>query len=309
VYHNLILPYEPSIANHFSVSCFTSRGICLTDPPPQRIKNKNGEMVYNPLYKKKNEFIHYITKNHQYYCTTLSELALQVKEGRETLVKRAAARLNLFYDSVLIDEFQDFREYDYELIVKLAKHLDNVLLVGDYYQHSVSAKNNTGKPFKTAKGDVPYYAFVDEVVKAGFEVDTTTLSRSRRCSIDVCNYVSRKLGINISSTGSHEGAVIWINENIHEILRNDKITKLVYSDAIKYSFQALNWSYSKGDTMDCACVILTKDFEHLSNDNFTTEKISVSTLNKLYVAMTRSRGNLYLIKSSTFKEIQDLYRI
>lgn len=79
---------------------------------------------------------------------TLSELALQVKEGRDSLIKRAAARLNMFYDSVLIDEFQDFREFDYELIMKLAKHLNDILLVGDYYQHSVSARNNTGKPLK-----------------------------------------------------------------------------------------------------------------------------------------------------------------
>ena len=121
VYHNLILPYEPSIANHFSVPHFASRGICLTDPPPQRKKNKNGDMIFNPLYSKKDELTHYVTKKCQYYCATLSELALQVKEGRDSLIKRAAARLNLFYDSVLIDEFQDFREYDYELIVRLAK--------------------------------------------------------------------------------------------------------------------------------------------------------------------------------------------
>lgn len=307
VYHNLILPYEPSIANHFSAPRFTSRGICLTDPPPQRIKGKNGEMVYNPLYRKKDTLTHYVTKKRQYYCATLSELALQVKEGRDSLIKRAATRLNMFYDSVLIDEFQDFREFDYELIIKLAKHLKNVLLVGDYYQHSVSARNNTGKPFKTSKGDVPYANFIESVLKAGFEVDTTTLSASRRCSADVCNYVRNKLGIDISSTGNNKGQVIWADNIANEVLSNDQITKLVYSEAARYSFSALNWSYSKGDTVDCACVILTNDFEKLAEDNFSIKEISISTLNKLYVAMTRSRGDLYLIKSSTFKKLQDTY--
>ena len=47
-------------------------------------------------------------------------------------------------DKIEIDEFQDFREDDYELIVKLTKRLNNVVLVGDYYQHSVSGRNNTG---------------------------------------------------------------------------------------------------------------------------------------------------------------------
>lgn len=307
VYHNLILPYEPSIANHFSAPRFTSRGICLTDPPPQRIKNANGEVVNNPLYRKKDKLTHYVTKKHQYYCATLSELALQVKEGRDSLVKRAAARLNMFYDSVLVDEFQDFREYDYELIMKLAKSLNNVLLVGDYYQHSVSARNNTGKPFKTTKGEVSYEDFVAGILKAGFEVDTTTLSKSRRCSTDICDYVRSKLGVRITSNGDHVGQVIWADGIASDVLSNDRITKLIYSEATKYSFPVLNWSYSKGDTIDCACVILTKDFEKLDEETFSTEKVSPSTLNKLYVAMTRSRGDLYLIKGSTFKKLCGTY--
>ena len=181
------------------------------------------------------------------------------------------------------------------------------MLVGDYYQHSVSARNNAGKPFKTPKGDISYADFVECVKKAGFEVDTATLSKSRRCSEDVCNYISDKLEIDITSTGDHEGQVIWADNIANDVLSNDQITKLVYSEATKYSFPALNWSYAKGDTVDCACVILTKDFEKLAEDKFSIKKISISTLNKLYVAMTRSRGNLYLMKSSTFKKLQDAY--
>lgn len=306
VYHNLILPYEPSIANHFSVPHFASRGICLTDPPPQRKKNKKGDMIFNPLYSKKDKLSHYVTKKCQYYCAALSELALQVKEG-DSLIKRAASRLNLFFDYILIDEFQDFREYDYELIIRLAKYLDNILLVGDYYQHSVSARNNTGKPFKTPKGDVSYSDFVDGVTKAGFEVDATTLSKSIRCSVDVCNFISEKLKISIASTGDQAGQVIWADNIANDILNNEQITKLVYSEAAKYSFPAVNWSYSKGDTMDYACVILTKDFESLDEKSFSSNKISTSTLNKLYVALTRTRGDLYLIKSTTFNKLKNEY--
>ena len=137
--------------------------------------------------------------------------------------------------------------------------------------------------------------------------NTTTLSKSRRCSVDVCNYVSNKLEIDITSAGDHIGQVIWADDIADELLSNDLITKLVYSEAARYSFSALNWSYAKGDTVDCACIILTKDFEKLAEDKFSTKKISISTLNKLYVAMTRSRGDLYLIKASTFKKLQNAY--
>ena len=42
---------------------------------------------------------------------------------QQKAIKRVVARLNMFYDCVLIDEFQDFREHDYELIMALAERL------------------------------------------------------------------------------------------------------------------------------------------------------------------------------------------
>ena len=307
VYHQLILPYEPSIAEHFGCPKFVSRGICTIDPPPKTIKTTKGKTIANPLYMPKDRLAHYVTMRGQYYCSTLSELTLQVKKNRDSLIKRVAARLNLFYDCVLIDEFQDFREYDYDLIMTLAKHLNDVVLVGDYYQHSVSATNNSGKPFKNKSTDVCYEDFVAELQKAGFEVDSSTLNKSRRCSPEVCAYVSEKLRINITSSGDHSGSVKWIDDDPSSVLDNDRIIKLVFQEASKYSFPALNWSYSKGDTVDSACVILTDGLDNLDSDRFIPGKIKISTLNKLYVAMTRSRGDLYLMKSSTFKAIKDSY--
>lgn len=307
VYHQMILPYEPSIAEHFGCPDFVSCGICIVDPPPMRILGRGGKKVTNPRYSTKDRLEHYTTRNGQYYCATLSELALQVKHNRESLVRRVATRLNLFYDCVLIDEFQDFREYDYELIMALAKQLNDVVLVGDYHQHSVSATNNSGKPFKNKSNDVSYDAFVAELKSSGFEVDTTTLDKSRRCSAEICDYISKRLHIDIASNGDHSGAIIWIDDNPNSVLENDRIVKLVFQDAGKYSFPALNWSYSKGDTVNSACVILTDGLDNLDSDKFNPDRVKPSTLNKLYVAMTRSRGDLYLMKASTFKAIKDSY--
>lgn len=308
VYHHMVLPYEPSIAEHFDCPKFASNGICMIAPPRQRIKISKGKFIPNPRYKNKDTLEHYVTDKQQYYCATLSELVLQVKYKRKSLIRRIIQRLNLFYDCILIDEFQDFREYDFELIVNLSKQLNDVVLVGDYYQHSVSANNNSGKPFKKKDSSViSYDEFVAELKKAGFEVNLTTLNKSRRCSVEVCEYIHKKLGINITSCGEHSGTVIWADENATEILDNKEIIKLVHKEAEIYKFHAMNWSYSKGDTVDSACVILTDKLERLDDDNFLKNKIPYSTLNKLYVAMTRSRGNLYLIKASTFKKLRDTY--
>lgn len=307
VYHQLILPYEPSIGEYFMEPTFISHGICTIPPPSQIIKNAKGKPVPNSLYQTKDKLKHYVNARGQYYCANLSELVLQVKKGRNSLIKRVATRLNLLYDCVLIDEFQDFREYDYELIMALAKQLNDIILVGDYYQHSVSAINNSGKPFKNRSTYVSYDAFVAKLQKFGFEVDLTTLDKSRRCSEEVCTYVSKKLRISITSTGDHSGAVIWIDDDSISVLDDNQIVKLVFQEAGKYTFPALNWSYSKGDTVDSACVILTDKLNNLDSDKFNPFFIKQSTINKLYVAMTRSRGDLYLIKASTFKKVQDKY--
>ncbi len=307
VYRHFICPYEPTIAEHFGKQGFRSKGITTVDPPPQRIEY-NSMTVPNPKYQSKDRLRHYVTKGNQYYCATISELVVYVKRGRESLIKRAAARLNVFFDQVFIDEFQDFREHDYELITELSKHLSSVLLVGDYYQHSVSGINNSGKPFKRGRRDVKYTDFVAELRQYNYFVDETTLNRSRRCPEAICAFVKEKLDINIESAGINQGGITWLaEEQTDAILRNPSIQKLVYNAATHYSFNAMNWSYSKGDTVDAACVILTEQFEGLDRDDFSVASIPLSTVNKLYVALTRSKGNLYLIKASIFKTMKDSY--
>lgn len=134
------------------------------------------------------------------------------------------------------------------------------------------------------------------------------MQNSRRCSENICNFVSNKLKIRIASQKINNGSVIWVTENqIDEILQNSTIVKLVYKDSSKYLFTALNWSYSKGDTFDAACVILTDKFDNLDSDSFNPSKIEQSTINKLYVALTRSKGNLFLIKKLVFDKVKIKY--
>lgn len=308
VYRNLILPYEPSIGAHFGCDQFVSKGITMIDPPPQRIKRSDGMIIPNKRYFAKNKLCHYIDSGLRYYCATLSELALQVKCDKTALVVRAADRLNLFYDEISIDEFQDFRKHDYDLILKLSKALNSVTLVGDYFQHSVSGKNNNGKPFAKGKTEIGYREFLGSLEKEGFEIDEITLNESRRCAPAVCSFVSEKLDIKITSSGNCEGEVIWVEENPDIILSDDRIIKLVYKDSDRYAFRSVNWSYSKGDTMDATCIVLTEAFEKLQEDDFSLEGVSRASINRLYVALTRSRGNVYLIKASAFKPVRDRYR-
>lgn len=227
-----------------------------------------------------------------------------MKEDKNKLIAKVAKYVNMFYDQVCIDEFQDFREYDFDFIVSLSQKLNNVLLVGDYYQHSVSGDNNSGKPF----GKMDVHAFVECLKENKLTVDTTTLSRTKRCPKSVCDFVEEKLGIEFGCDNENIGDIYWLDEsNVCEILEDDTVVKLVWNNAKKYSFNAVNWSYSKGDTYSAICIILTDTVADIQNDKFDVKRLTEITKNKLYVAITRTRGNLYFVQKDLFDKVKGKY--
>lgn len=119
----------------------------------------------------------------KYYCDNLSELILQVKKGKEyNLFDIAMKNINNFFDYIYIDEFQDFRQHNYELMEKIIKKSNNIVLVGDYFQHSVNARNNTGKPFKVGntketKRIITYEEYIKLLENLKLKVDTETLKK------------------------------------------------------------------------------------------------------------------------------------
>ncbi|MCX4299323.1 MAG: UvrD-helicase domain-containing protein [Lachnospiraceae bacterium] len=313
IYQYIICPYEPTIRQFFNEPNFKRKGITIQEPP--KSSYKIGEIWRkNFNYPSQKELGHY-HKEGKYYCSLLSELIIKVKKRPINLAQKAISNLNILFDKILIDEFQDFREYDYELITAFIKYCDNILLVGDYYQHSVSANNNSGKPFsKRGKGEnnkkdiISYEEYVNLLKKNGALVDTTALIKSRRCPDNICQFISKKLGIKIEADNYHKGNIYFLEGNeIIKILEDDKIIKLVWQDKEKYHFKAENWSYSKGDTYSSVCVILTDTFNNLNKDSFSINGISPIPINKLYVAMSRTKGNLYFIQKKDFDKIKQKY--
>ena len=90
-------------------------------------------------------------------------------------------------------------------------------------------------------------------------------------------------------------------------MKDTEIKKLVFRESEKYKFNAINWGYSKGDTYDDICVILIDKLERIDSKEFEKPKSEI-ILNKLYVALTRTKGNLYIIKKSQFDPIKDNYK-
>lgn len=301
LFGDCIRPYHRLICALYGVQPFNCEGVMFLPPP----KPMNGTK-YNVTYVKDNQLKHYIPRG-KYYCSLMAKLILK---NSDTLVPAVLKRTNKFFDAIFVDEYQDYRNEEYELLSVIIQGFSGkVFLVGDYFQHSVSGDNNTGKPFGTAKKPKTYQEYKRTIERLGITIDEAKLCKSRRCSKPVCNFVKRKMGIEIESYDEHAGKVVAVSdaEEAERVLCDDNICKLLLRDSGKYRFACCNWSYSKGDTYEKACVILTGDTSCLMEDGFRFDQIAPTTRNKLYVALTRSRTDVYLMPKKIFDQVKEKY--
>ena len=172
----------------------------------------------------------------------------------------------------------------------------NMLFVGDYYQHTFNTSRD-GKVNQSLFDNRDVYE--KHFTAKGFVVDSTTLVNSWRCGRKICEFVSMNLGISISSRrgGDDNTDVVFISDpdKIATILGDPSIVKLHYQECYKYGLGHRNWGDTKGeDNHQDVCVMLNKKTAELHKKGRLCD-LPQSTRNKLYVAITRAHGNVYLI--------------
>lgn len=122
-----------------------------------------------------------------------------------------------------------------------------------------------------------------------------------RCPAPICEFVSNNIGIEMhpanNNRSNNSPQIITAPCDVRRIMDDDSIKKLVYSKSGEYMCNAVTWGASKGQEYDNVCVILNaKTAKHLKNKKL--RELRRITLNKFYVACTRTRGNLYFIEDS-----------
>lgn len=302
LYRWLIRPFEPNFT--FSDSPVASEGV---DIPSTPLEPMDSEGNRNWGYITDDKLYHYLNKKNKcYYSSRMSKLFIKQGSG---LHKKAFQRLKIFFDYVYIDEVQDFRGNDFEIIKKLLnlKGL-SVIAVGDFYQHSVSKSNfKAKKPFKKGKQDVTEEMYLASFNKTVF-IDKETLIKSRRVPEEMCEFIREKLNIDIHSSSHERGEIRIVNEiqTLNSVLHDDNVVKLVEKKYEAHSFSPLNtWSYCKGDTYENACIILTGSFSDIVKDGFSfPQKVSQAQINKLYVALTRATNINYIVP----KKVYDIWK-
>jgi len=267
---------------------FCFRPICGYELKAKGI-NFNYPLPQSSQRSKKNEIKHYIDSNDRLYANRIAKLLIEFN-----IVSDVIERIEKFYDMVCFDEVQDFAANDFNFLCSLSKANVNLLLVGDFYQHTfdTSRDGNTQKSLHDC-----FDKYCDKLKKSGFTVDLTSLSNSYRCSPSVCSFVSDNLGITIFSHRSDEVEVKYLSDEIeiNEVFENDTIVKLFYQKSTSYIGNTSNWGNTKGlDHFQDVCIVLNP-ITLKAFDNGMLEKLNPTTKNKLYVACTRAKGNLYFV--------------
>ncbi len=251
-------------------------------------------------WRKKSDVTHYFIPNLRIlYANRLAKFFLEFDTDGLSSVKQ---RLEKYYDDMFVDEFQDFASYDFDFICELAKTRVKCQFVGDYHQHTFDTSRDRQFKKNLHLSEDRYLA---EVGKHGIEVDTTTLSKSYRCSPSVASFVRDSLGIEMGAQREDETNIVFVEDQTEAIglLRDDSLIKLVYQNSKKMDFFSMNWGASKGlDDFHDVCIILNEtQFEQMQSLN--AQSMNQKTLKKLYVACTRAKGDIFFVKDQIIKEI------
>ncbi|MBD5526731.1 MAG: AAA family ATPase [Lachnospiraceae bacterium] len=251
-------------------------------------------IIYKPnpnRFERQNDLSYYMTDNRYLYSNRLS--LFMEKQG---ILEDIKNRICKYFDEFIIDEIQDISGRDFSFLENLMENSIDMLFVGDFYQHTYDTSqdgNVNGKLFESKK------IYEARFANKGFIVDNTTLKKSWRCSQNICQYIRDNLDIDISSNrGETDNTTIEFIDNkqqINFILMDDKIIKLHYQNGAKVGAYHKNWGETKGE--DCyqdVCVMLNKKTAKERTAGRLAE-LPPSTKNKLYVAITRAKGNVYII--------------
>ena len=229
---------------------------------------------------------YYFGRPGQIYSDKASKFACQVIEETRGLPLR---RFEQIFDRLYIDESQDLRAYDLELIELLMKSSVHVTLVGDHRQATYST-NNAPKHIRYARAKI-----VDKFKEweaAGLcRVDSECCSH--RCTQAICDFAdqffpeSPKTVSRNKTVTEHDGVFVVPYSQANAYIRNYCPQVLRYNKTVDVPGDSINFGASKGMEFERTLIFPHKKLERfLATGNL---KHAGNDLGKIYVAITRAR--------------------
>jgi len=237
----------------------------------------------------------YISASGRVYANRLAQFIEQSK-----LIGAVVSRMEKYFDVFLVDEVQDFAGYDFNFLMSISAAKIDITFVGDFFQHTFDTSRDGNV---NASLHDNYAAYQARFKAAKLVVDTDSLKKSHRCSKNVCDFISEKIGISILAHGDRESIVRYEEDPaaVNAIYEDQNIVKLFYKEHYKYACYSQNWGASKGlDRYQDVCVVLNpSNVKAWRQGSF--RDINAETRNRLYVACSRAKGNLTFIPEVLLK--------
>lgn len=216
------------------------------------------------------------------------------------MIGAVVARMEKYFDVFFVDEVQDFAGHDFNFLMAISMARVSMTFVGDFYQHTFDTSRD-GNVNGNLHAD--YSAYKDKFKRAKLKVDTDSLKKSRRCSKSICDFITQWIGIEIEAHDDRPSVVRFEDDPaaVAAIYEDSGTVKLFYKEHHKYGCFSQNWGASKGvDRYQDVCVVLNPgNVKAWHSGSF--RNINAETRNKLYVACSRTRGNLTFIPESLLK--------
>lgn len=246
-------------------------------------------------YSKKDKREHYVDLEGRLFFSRISKYLIEYN-----VISDVVERINKYFDNIYIDEIQDFASNDFNFVLGLAATQANLLYVGDFYQHTFDTSRD-GSTRKNLHTD--YTKYQKEFQLGGISVDVSTLLKSWRCNASVTQYISDNLNIPIESNRPDSSIIKYVNDvlEIKQIFDDNSIVKLFYQKHYDYDCFSKNWGDCKGeDKYFDVCVVLN-DRTLTKYTSGKLHELPSSTKNKFYVAVSRTKNNLYFISEKQLK--------
>lgn len=232
-------------------------------------------------------------KSKKMYASRLAKLC-----NKEKIYLKIKSRIEKYFDYFFIDEIQDFAGNDFNFINNLTNCNVNTIYVGDFYQHTFDTSRDGNVNMNLHK-DINKYINTFIKNNNNLEIDLHSLEKSIRCKKEVCEFIRNNINIDIYPLTDKSVIVkeIITENDIDRIMKDDDIVKLFYQNSNRYSGRVENWGNCKGSTYNNVCVVLNKKTYNLYKKN-ELNSLAMSTRNKLYVACTRTKNNLFFVDES-----------
>ena len=295
------------------------KGMLLTEGSSSIKRDSNGKpILYNgrlQSYGEDNFSKFYFTKGWKIYSDKISKFVVSCNEITNGEV---ISRISRIYSHVYIDEIQDLAGFDLEIIRLLFKSPANVLLVGDPRQVTYLTNHyNKHKSYQNGK----IKEFLLDKCKSlitEHSIDETTLKKSHRNNLEICNY-SSKLYPDFEKSEpclckecrgkeiEHEGVFIVPPKDVDSYLETyNDIVQLRWDKRttnINKNYPVYNFGQSKGKGFNRVLIYPTPEIKKWIKDNthdFTRikngKKEQIKDVReKFYVALTRARYSVALV--------------